>query len=130
MAFLVAGETAADRVAADIDLLAGLKSGHGDGGSQLEAVYAIDAVFAQVAQRVVAGAGQVPLGWFVDQLAADLAETELHGAIAVAGFTLELGDAAGARFDQGDRNRPAFFIEELGHAQFLPENADGHGKGG
>jgi hypothetical protein len=68
-------------------------------------------------------------GGLVHQLFADLAETDLDGAVTVAGFVLELGDAAGTRFDHGDRDGPAFVVEELGHAQFLPENADGHGRG-
>jgi hypothetical protein len=37
-----------------------------------------------------------------------------------------LGDTAGTRLDHGDRDGSAFVVEELGHAQFLPKNADGH----
>jgi hypothetical protein len=40
-----------------------------------------------------------------------------------------LGDAARARLDQGDRDGFALLVEELGHTQLLPKDADGHGGG-
>jgi hypothetical protein len=62
----------------------------------------------------------------VDELRANLAETDLHGDVAVGVEGFELGDAAGTSLDQGDRDGGAVFVEELGHAHFLPKNADGH----
>ena len=54
----------------------------------------------------------------------------MHCGIAGSVVVFELGDAAGAGFDQGDRNSSALLVEELGHTQLLPEDADGHGWGG
>jgi hypothetical protein len=70
----------------------------------------------------------VTAGRLVDELLANVAESELDGVVAVGGVGFELGDAAGTRLDQSDRDGPALVVEELGHAQFLPENSDGHGR--
>ena len=128
MALLVPGEAPTDGVAADVDLLAGLKGGDGNGATQFKSVDAGDAVFAQMAQRLPTRSGQVAAGGLVDELFADVSETELDGGVAVGAGGFELGDAAGASLDHGDRDGPALFIEELGHAQLLPEDADGHRK--
>ena len=65
-------------------------------------------------------------GGFVDQFLAGYAKTDLHRGVPVGVVALELGDAAGTGLDQGDGDRSALLVEELGHTQFLPENADGH----
>jgi hypothetical protein len=129
VALLVARETAAHGVAAHIDFLAGLEGFDRDGATQLETVDGVDAVLLEVTQQLITRLGQVALGGFIDELLADIAETELNGVIAVSAGGFELSDAAGASLDHGDRDGPALFIEELGHAQFLPKNADGHRKG-
>ena len=48
------------------------------------------------------------------------------GGVTVGAGGLELGNAAGTRLDHGDRDGFACVVEELGHAQFLPKDADGH----
>ena len=128
MAFLQTGEDAAHRVAADVDFLAGFEGCDGDRAAEFQAVDAFDAVFAQMAERIAAGFGQVAPGRFVHEFFANFTETDLDSAVAVSGLALELGDAAGSRIDQGDRDGSALGVEELGHAQFLPKNADGHGR--
>ena len=54
---LIAGEATTNGVATDVDLLAGLEGLHGDLGSQLKVVDAVDAVLAQVPQGLLSGAG-------------------------------------------------------------------------
>ena len=75
-------------------------------------------------QQGVAGFVEVALGGLIDQLFAGFPEADLHRGVAVGVIAFELGDAAGAGLDQGDGDRFALLVEELGHAQFLPENAD------
>ena len=62
----------------------------------------------------------------VHELLANVTEAQLHGGVAVGAGGLELGNAAGTRLDHGDRDGFACVVEELGHAQFLPKDADGH----
>ena len=124
MTLLIARETTTDGVAADIDLLSGFEVTDGDRAAQLESFKAIDAVLAQVTQQGVAGFVEVTLGGLVDQLLAGFPEADLHRGIAIGVVVFELGDAAGAGLDQGDGDRFALLVEELGHAQFLPEDAD------
>jgi hypothetical protein len=66
----------------------------------------------------------VTLGRLVDQLFAGVAKADLHRGIAIGVAAFELGDAAGTGLDQGDGDGSALLVEELGHAQLLPENAD------
>ena len=60
----------------------------------------------------------------VDQFLAGFAETNLHRGITIGVIVFELCDAAGTGLDQSDRDSSALLVEELGHAQLLPENAD------
>ena len=55
VALLKTGETATDRVTADIHLLASFEIADRDGSTQLQAVNGIHAVFAQMTKQVVAG---------------------------------------------------------------------------
>jgi hypothetical protein len=82
-----------------------------------------------VAQGLAAGLGQVTLGRLVHELLADVTEAQLNGGVAVGAVGFELGNPARTRLDHGDRDGSAFVVEELGHAQFLPKNADGHKEG-
>ncbi len=75
-------------------------------------------------QENLARFGEVPFGRLVDQFFAGITETDLNGGITVDVRSLELGDAAGPRLDQGDRDGSALIVEELRHAQFLPKDAD------
>ena len=70
----------------------------------------------------------MPLGRLVDQLLAGFAEADLNRGVTVGVVCFELGDATGTGLDQGDGDGSALLVEELGHAQLLPENADGHGR--
>ena len=130
VALLVASEAAADGVTADVHLLAGFEIADGDGATEFKTFNAVDAVFAQMTQKALTGFVEVTLGGLVDQLLAGFAKADLHCGITVSVVVFELGDAAGAGFDQGDRNSSALLVEELGHTQLLPEDADGHGWGG
>lgn len=129
VALLVTSETTTDGVAAHIDLLARLKGGHGDVTTEFQTVDGVNAVFLQVAQQLVARLSQVALSGLADELFADITEAQLNGGVAVGAVGFELGNAARTCLDHGDRDGPAFVVEELGHAQFLPKNADGHKEG-
>ena len=126
--FLVAREATPHGVAADVDFLAGFEITDGDRATEFQALNGIDAVFAKVTQQLIAGFGQVALCRAVDQLLAGAAETDLHRGIAVGVIALQLGDSTGTRLDQGDRDGFALLVEELGHSQLLPKDADGHGR--
>ena len=128
MALLITGEATTHGVAADVNLLACLEITHGDCATQLETLQVVDAIFTQVAEDPLAGFGEVTLGGLVDQLFACFAKTDLNGFIAVSFSGLELGNSARPRLDQSDRDGFALLVEELGHTQFLPKDADGHGR--
>merc|ERR1712097_229056 len=104
VALLVASEASAHGVTADVHLLTGFEIADGDGSTEFEPFNAVDAVFAQMTKKTITGFGQVTLGGFVDQLFAGFAKADLHCGITVSVVVFELGDAAGAGFDQGDRN--------------------------
>ena len=128
VALLITREATTHAVAAHVHLLASFEITNGDLVAQFEPADVIDAVFAEVAQKFLAGLGEVTLGGFVDQLVARFAEADLNGGIAVCFRCFELGDAARARLDQSDRDGFALLVEELGHTQLLPKDADGHGE--
>ena len=94
VALLVAREAPAHGVAADIDLLARLEGGDGDGATQLEAIDAVHPIFLQVAQHVVARFGQVTLGGLVDELFARLAKAKLDSADVALGVAVAAGIVA------------------------------------
>ena len=58
-----------------------------------------------------------------------LGEGELHGLVAVALHRLDLGDRAGARLDDRDRNDPRVLGEDLRHPELRPQDPSclGHG---
>ena len=128
MTLLVTGKAASHRVAADVNLLAGFEVTHGDCTAEFQAVDVVNAVLTEVTEYTFAGFGEVPLGWFVDQLFAGVPEADLNGDVAVRFCCFELGDPARPRLDQSDRDGFALLVEELGHTQLLPKDADGHGR--
>lgn len=128
MTLLITGEATTHGVAADVHLLACFEITHGDGSAKFETLQVVDAIFTQVAEHPFAGFGEVALGGLVDQLFASIAKADLDGLVAVSFGGFELGDPARPRLDQGDRDGFALLIEELGHTQFLPKDADGHGR--
>ena len=128
MAFLQSGKTTAHGVATHIYLLSRTEGFNCEIAAKFNPIDGIDAVFLEVAQGLATGFAQVTLGRTVYEFFADVAKTNLNSGVTVVGWGFDLGDAAGTRFDQSDRNGFAFVVEELGHAQFLPKNADRHGR--
>ena len=56
-------------------------------------------------------------------LGGNLAEAQLNSLIAIALDSLLLHDGAGACLDDGDGDNLAALIEQLGHTDFLADNA-------
>ena len=62
----------------------------------------------------------------VDLLGGNLAEAQLNSLIAIALDSLLLHDGAGACLDDSYGNNLAALIEQLGHTDFLADNAFNH----
>ena len=127
MALDRAGEALADARAGDLDVVArsehadrdGLAHVHVRGPAELRQV----TVGSDAGLRKVAG---LRLG---EVLEINRLVRELNPVVPVGVRRAHADDRARARLDHGDRDGPAFVVEELGHAQFLPKNADGHKEG-
>src|SRR5690606_38212964 len=57
---------------------------------------------------------------------ATLADSHLHGTIAIALFVLELGDAIRLDLDDRNRNRDTFLGENAGHAALTTDYTNSH----
>ena len=64
-----------------------------------------------------------PAAAFVDLLGGNLAEAQLNSLVAIALDGLLLHDGAGTSLDDGDGNDLAVRVEQLGHTDFLADNA-------
>ena len=62
----------------------------------------------------------------VDLLGGNLAEAQLNSLVAIALDGLLLHDSAGTSLDDGDGNDLAVRVEQLGHTDFLADNAFNH----
>ena len=69
---------------------------------------------------------EVTCSCLVDLLGGNLAEAQLNSLIAIALDSLLLHDGAGACLDDGDGDNLAALIEQLGHTDFLADNAFNH----
>jgi hypothetical protein len=58
-----------------------------------------------------------------DTLFLDGPKAQLHGFVAIALRRLDLRDVAGPRLDHRDRNDAAFLVKDLGHPNFLAQDA-------
>jgi len=84
MALLQTSKATTHGVATDVYFLARSEVTHGDGTTQLNPVEIVDAVLTEVTNKVFARFGEMTFRWFVDQLFANLAKTDLYGLIAVS----------------------------------------------
>ena len=69
---------------------------------------------------------EVTCSCLVDLLGGNLAEAQLNSLVAIALDGLLLHDGAGTSLDDGDGNDLAVRVEQLGHTDFLADNAFNH----
>ena len=69
---------------------------------------------------------EVTCSCLVDLLGGNLAEAQLNSLVAIALDGLLLHDGAGTSLDDGDGDDLAILVEQLGHTDFLADNAFNH----
>ena len=80
-----------------------------------------DAEFAQDAAGFDAGFGEMACRGFADAVRAALAESDLHGGVAVVLGGLDLGDAVVRHVHHGHRDGIAIVGENAGHADLTAD---------
>ena len=116
------GEALALRDADHVDVLAGREPIDRDGRADFVRRRVVRSHLDEVLGRSDAAFREVTLHRLADARLFDLAEAELHGRVPVPLRGSDLRDDARPRLHDGDRDRPAFIGEDLGHAQLLAQD--------
>ena len=105
--------------AGDVQLCADFEVRGGDRLTDFVVFVFVQSEFAQILLAGNAGLCEVASFGLGQSVFFLIFETELYSLVAVGLFVLELGDHAGASFNDGHRDHFPCFGEDLGHSDLL-----------